>query len=83
MFLHADSKDCDQTGWMLGAHAILLVLSCSGSILDFILSYGAFMICIYFRSLTDIALISLKQCPNLFEAINAYFYCFRFVQFIY
>ena len=38
MFLHADSEDCDQTGWMprltrvfAGRTATLLVLSCRGS----------------------------------------------------
>ena len=30
-FLHADSEDSDQTGRMLGAHAILLVLPLGGS----------------------------------------------------
>ena len=30
-FLHADSEDTDQSGRMLGAYAILLVLSCAGS----------------------------------------------------
>ena len=39
-FLHVDKEDSDQTGWIpglsessLGAHAVLLVLSCGGSIL--------------------------------------------------
>ena len=35
-FLHTDSKDSDQTGQMLDAHAILLVLSWGGSIILFL-----------------------------------------------
>ena len=35
MFLHADSKDSDQTGWTLGEEVILLVLAWGGSIMYF------------------------------------------------
>ena len=36
MLVHADSEDSDQNGQTQGAHVVLLVLSCCGSIISFV-----------------------------------------------